>query len=238
MEHHTASTSPIPFSTNLARQTPKHAQSAPRHSTRGPEFCGRRERHDPHSSGFKPRRWCRKVGGNLENWRKLLIVKHSERRCAAAERSLRHGTCYSIDAPQHVLASMLLFINQWEIMFPVFFFLVHQANGLRLQRRRLLLPQNQSRLPRNSRMNRKNYRGIGLARKRLRDSTRPLGRRPGLTTKAEIAELIPQHAAASDRDRRISAGSSRAGGRMEPRIPPPQEKIPPCRWLRSRSIEL
>ena len=30
--------------------------------------------------------WCRKVGGKLENWRKLLIVKHSERRCAAAER--------------------------------------------------------------------------------------------------------------------------------------------------------
>jgi choline monooxygenase len=42
------------------------------------------------------RGWCRKVGGKLENWRKLLIVKPSERRCAAAERSLRHGTSYSI----------------------------------------------------------------------------------------------------------------------------------------------
>ncbi|HJP54856.1 MAG: hypothetical protein QF583_04570, partial [Rhodospirillales bacterium] len=41
--------------------------------------------------------WCRKVGGKLENWRKLLIVKHSERRFAAAKRSLRHGTSYSID---------------------------------------------------------------------------------------------------------------------------------------------
>ncbi|MDP7097455.1 MAG: hypothetical protein QF511_02865, partial [Rhodospirillales bacterium] len=43
------------------------------------------------------RGWCRKVGGKLENWRKLLIVKHSERRFAAAKRSLRHGTSYSID---------------------------------------------------------------------------------------------------------------------------------------------
>ncbi|MCH7710515.1 MAG: AAA family ATPase [Proteobacteria bacterium] len=40
---------------------------------------------------------CRKVGGKLENWRKLLIVKPTERRCGAAERSLRHGTSYSID---------------------------------------------------------------------------------------------------------------------------------------------
>ena len=46
--------------------------------------------------------WCRKVGGKLENWRKLLIVKHSERRCAAAERSLRHGTSYSIDVAQSI----------------------------------------------------------------------------------------------------------------------------------------
>ena len=48
------------------------------------------------------RRWCRKVGGKLENWRKLLIVKHSERRCAAAERSLRHETSYGIDVAQSI----------------------------------------------------------------------------------------------------------------------------------------
>ncbi len=48
------------------------------------------------------RRWCRKVGGKSENWRKLLIVKHSERRCAAAERSLRHGTSYSIGVPHSI----------------------------------------------------------------------------------------------------------------------------------------
>ena len=47
-------------------------------------------------------RWCRKVGGKLENWRKLLIVKHSERRCAAAERSLRHETSYGIDVAQSI----------------------------------------------------------------------------------------------------------------------------------------
>ena len=46
--------------------------------------------------------WCRKVGGKLENWRKLLIVKHSERRCAAAERSLRHETSYGIDVAQSI----------------------------------------------------------------------------------------------------------------------------------------
>ncbi len=49
-----------------------------------------------------PCRWCRKVGGKLENWRKLLIVKHSERRCAAAERSLRHETSYGIDVAQSI----------------------------------------------------------------------------------------------------------------------------------------
>ena len=47
-------------------------------------------------------RWCRKVGGKLENWRKLRIVKHSERRCAAAERSLRHETSYGIDVAQSI----------------------------------------------------------------------------------------------------------------------------------------
>ena len=46
--------------------------------------------------------WCRKVGGKLENWRKLRIVKHSERRCAAAERSLRHETSYGIDVGQSI----------------------------------------------------------------------------------------------------------------------------------------
>ena len=46
--------------------------------------------------------WCRKVGGKLENWRKLRIVKHSERRCAAAERSLRHETSYGIDVAQSI----------------------------------------------------------------------------------------------------------------------------------------
>ena len=46
--------------------------------------------------------WCGKVGGKLENWRKLLIVKHSERRCAAAERSLRHETSYGIDVAQSI----------------------------------------------------------------------------------------------------------------------------------------
>ena len=45
---------------------------------------------------------CRKVGGKLENWRKLLIVKHSERRCAGAERSLRHETSYGIDVAQSI----------------------------------------------------------------------------------------------------------------------------------------
>ena len=49
-----------------------------------------------------PGRWCRKVGGKLENWRKLRIVKHSERRCAAAERSLRHETSYGIDVAQSI----------------------------------------------------------------------------------------------------------------------------------------
>ena len=48
------------------------------------------------------KRWCRKVGGKLENWRKLRIVKHSERRCAAAERSLRHETSYGIDVAQSI----------------------------------------------------------------------------------------------------------------------------------------
>ena len=48
------------------------------------------------------RGWCRKVGGKLENWRKLRIVKHSERRCAAAERSLRHETSYGIDVGQSI----------------------------------------------------------------------------------------------------------------------------------------
>ena len=47
-------------------------------------------------------RWCRKVGGKLENWRKLRIVKHSERRCAAAERSLRHEISYGIDVAQSI----------------------------------------------------------------------------------------------------------------------------------------
>ena len=37
-------------------------------------------------------RWCRKVGGESESWRKLLVVKPTERRFGAAERSLRHGT--------------------------------------------------------------------------------------------------------------------------------------------------
>ena len=46
--------------------------------------------------------WCRKVGGKLENWRKLRIVKYSERRCAAAERSLRHETSYGIDVAQSI----------------------------------------------------------------------------------------------------------------------------------------
>ena len=50
----------------------------------------------------KTKGWCRKVGGKLENWRKLLIVKHSERRCAAAERSLRHETSYGIDVAQSI----------------------------------------------------------------------------------------------------------------------------------------
>ncbi len=40
--------------------------------------------------------WCRKVGGKLENRRKLLIVKLSERRFAAAEKSLRHGASHGI----------------------------------------------------------------------------------------------------------------------------------------------
>ncbi len=53
-------------------------------------------------SSLRLERWCRKVGGKLENWRKLLIVKHSERRCAAAERSLRHGTSYSIGVPHSI----------------------------------------------------------------------------------------------------------------------------------------
>ena len=48
------------------------------------------------------KRWCRKVGGKLENWRKLRIVKHSERRCAAAERNLRHETSYGIDVAQSI----------------------------------------------------------------------------------------------------------------------------------------
>ena len=49
-----------------------------------------------------PKGWCRKVGGKLENWRKLRIVKHSERRCAAAERNLRHETSYGIDVAQSI----------------------------------------------------------------------------------------------------------------------------------------
>ena len=49
-----------------------------------------------------PDGWCRKVGGKLENWRKLLIAKHSERRSTAAERSLRHGTSYSIDVAHSI----------------------------------------------------------------------------------------------------------------------------------------
>ena len=48
------------------------------------------------------RGWCRKVGGKLEDRRKLLIVKHSERRSTAAERSLRHGTPYSIDVAHFI----------------------------------------------------------------------------------------------------------------------------------------
>ena len=39
---------------------------------------------------------------NWEVWRKLRIVKHSERRCAAAERSLRHETSYGIDVAQSI----------------------------------------------------------------------------------------------------------------------------------------
>lgn len=50
----------------------------------------------------KKERWCRKVGGKLENRRKLPIVKPTERRSAAAERSLRHGPSYSIDVPRSI----------------------------------------------------------------------------------------------------------------------------------------
>ena len=60
------------------------------------------DRVAPQATGRPSYRWCRKVGGKLENWRKLLIVKHSERRCAAAERSLRHETSYGIDVAQSI----------------------------------------------------------------------------------------------------------------------------------------
>jgi hypothetical protein len=47
-------------------------------------------------------RWCLQVGGKSENRRKLLIANLSNRRCAAAERSLRHGTAYIIDLPYSI----------------------------------------------------------------------------------------------------------------------------------------